>query len=158
MRLVRLGLALAVTFLPAWPSAAAPTTIPDRHPLARDPGVAAALTVLDAWIAATLAQREQPGLAIGIVHDQDLIWAKGYGFADLERRLPATPGTIYRIASISKLFTATAVMQLRDAGRLRLDDPVSERLPWFAIKKNYEGGLRSRSAICSPTRPACPAR
>jgi CubicO group peptidase (beta-lactamase class C family) len=58
----------------------------------------------------------------------------------LERRLPATPTTIYRIASISKLFTATAIMQLRDAGKLRLDEAVSERLPWFSIKKTYEGG------------------
>jgi CubicO group peptidase (beta-lactamase class C family) len=102
--------------------------------------VAAALTVLDAWITATVAQREQPGLSIGIVYDQDLIWAKGYGYADLQRQVPATPTTIYRIASISKLFTATAIMQLRDAGKLRLDDAVSDRLSWFSIKKTYEGG------------------
>jgi D-alanyl-D-alanine carboxypeptidase len=119
---------------PAQPAAA------DRHPLARKPEVAASLTVLDAWITATVAQREQPGLSIGIVYDQDLIWAKGYGYAELERRVPATAATIYRIASISKLFTATAIMQLRDAGKLQLDDPVSARLPWFSIKKTYEGG------------------
>src|SRR6184192_3943803 len=92
------------------------------------------------WTAPAVAQREQPGLSIGVVYDQELIWAKGYGYADLERRVPTTPSTIYRIASISKLFTATAIMQLRDAGKLRLDDPVSERLPWFSIKKTYDGG------------------
>lgn len=111
-----------------------------RHPLADKPEVAAALSVLDSWIAATAAEQEQPGLSVGIVYDQDLIWAKGYGFADVERKVPATPATLYRIASISKLFTATAIMQLRDAGKLRLDDPVGERLPWFSIRKNYEGG------------------
>jgi CubicO group peptidase (beta-lactamase class C family) len=108
--------------------------------LARKPEVAAALTVLDAWIAANVAQREQPGLSVGIVHDQELVWAKGYGFADLERRVPATPSTIYRIASISKLFTATAIMQLRDAGKLQIEDRVSDRLPWFSIKQAREGG------------------
>jgi D-alanyl-D-alanine carboxypeptidase len=140
MRLVRFGIAFAATLALASPSPAAQTIGPDRHSWARKPEIAAALTVLDAWIAATVAQREQPGLSIGIVYDQDLVWAKGYGFADLERRLPATPSTVYRIASISKLFTATAIMQLRDAGKLRLDDPVSDRLPWFSIKKTDEGG------------------
>src|SRR3989442_15507938 len=138
MTLNRLGLAVAAVL--SWTSPSAAQTAADRSALARKPEVAAALTVLDSWIAATVAQREQPGLSIGVVYDQDLIWAKGYGYADLERRVPTTPSTIYRIASISKLFTATAIMQLRDAGKLRLDDPVSDRLPWFSIKKTYDGG------------------
>src|SRR5947209_5619785 len=75
-------------------------------PLAQKPEVAGALQVLDKWIQATLTSREDPGLSIGIVYDQDLIWSKGYGFANLERKLPATPSTLYRIASISKVFTA----------------------------------------------------
>jgi CubicO group peptidase (beta-lactamase class C family) len=108
-----------------------------RHPLAERSEVAAALAVLDAWVGATVAQREQPSLSIGIVYDQDLIWANGYGYADLAKRVPATPATLYRIASISKLFTATAVMQLRDAGKLRLDDRVAARLPWFAIRDTF---------------------
>jgi CubicO group peptidase (beta-lactamase class C family) len=105
-----------------------------RRNVAQDQEVAGALQVLDAWIAANVAQREQPGLSIGIVHDQDLIWAKGYGFADVQKKMPATPSTLYRIPSISKLFTSTAILQLRDGGKLRLDDPVASRLPWFSIK------------------------
>lgn len=112
----------------------------DEHALAQHPEVAAALKVLDAWIAATVADREQPGLSIGIVYDQDLIWAKGYGFADLAKKTPAGPTTAYRIASISKLFTATAIMQLRDAGKLQLDDPVAKYLPWFKIKNAHTQG------------------
>jgi D-alanyl-D-alanine carboxypeptidase len=110
------------------------------HPLTSRPELQAALTVLDAWIARAVAEREQPGLSIGIVYDQDLIWAKGYGYADVARRVATSPATSYRIGSISKLFTATAVMQLRDAGRLRLDDPIVEKLPWFTIQKTYQGG------------------
>ena len=103
-------------------------------PLAQKPEVAAAIQVLDAWIQAMVASREEPGLSIGIVYGQDLIWTKGYGLADVQKKLPATPSTLYRIASVSKLFTATAIMQLRDAGRLQLDDPVARHLAWFRMK------------------------
>jgi D-alanyl-D-alanine carboxypeptidase len=99
------------------------------------PEVAGAIQVLDAWIEDSVIAREEPGLSIGIVYDQDLIWAKGYGFANLEKRLPAARSTLYRIASISKVFTATAIMQLRDAGKLQLDDPVAKHLPWFRVKR-----------------------
>jgi D-alanyl-D-alanine carboxypeptidase len=112
----------------------------DSRPLAHRPDVAAAISVLDAWVAATVASREQPGLSLGIVYDQELIWAKGYGLADLARKVSATPSTVYRIASISKLFTTTAIMQLRDAGRLQLDDPVAKHLPWFKIKNAHPEG------------------
>ena len=103
-------------------------------PLQEKPEVAGAIQVLDKWIQAAVASREDPGLSIGIVYDQNLIWAKGYGFANIVKQLPATPSTLYRIASISKVFTATGIMQLRDAGKLQLDDPVSKHLPWFRVQ------------------------
>jgi D-alanyl-D-alanine carboxypeptidase len=109
----------------------------NTHALANQPSVAARLAILDAWIAESVERRDQPGLSIGIVYDQDLIWANGYGFADVETKRAATPSTIYRIASITKLFTATAVMQLRDQGKLRLDDNVDKHLPWFRIKDPF---------------------
>jgi CubicO group peptidase (beta-lactamase class C family) len=99
-----------------------------------------AITVLDAWIAARMAEREQPGLSIGIVYYQDVVWAKGYGYADLARKLPATPATLYRIASITKLFTSTAVLQLRDAGKLGLDDPITRHLPGLGIRNVHPQG------------------
>jgi CubicO group peptidase (beta-lactamase class C family) len=133
-----LGLLAVILMGMAFPRAAW-TEPGSRQALARDPEVAAAIQVLDAWIAAGVAQREQPGLSIGIVYDQDLIWARGYGFADLAGKVPATPSTLYRIASISKLFTATAIMQLRDAGRLRLDDPVAQHLAWFKVRSASAG-------------------
>ena len=113
---------------------------PNLQPLAQRSEVAAAIAVLDAWVAATVASREQPGLSLGIVYDQDLIWTKGYGFADLANKVPAAPSTVYRIASISKLFTTTAIMQLRDSGKLQLDDPVTKYLPWFKIKNAHPEG------------------
>ncbi|MFB3080263.1 MAG: serine hydrolase [Nitrosomonadaceae bacterium] len=110
------------------------------HSLLKNSEVDAAIKVLDSWILATMKSREQPGLSIGIVYDQDLIWAKGYGFADLAKQLPPRPSTIYRIASISKLFTSTAIMQLRDAAKLQLDNPIAKHLSWFKIKNAYPTG------------------
>ncbi len=94
------------------------------------------LAFLSAWIEAQMAYAEQPGLSIGIVQDQELVWARGFGCSDVERQEPADLHTLYRIASITKLFTATALLQLRDAGRLQLDDPLQKYLPWFTLREN----------------------
>jgi len=108
--------------------------------LADHPKLRARIEVLDSWIAERVANHDQPGLSIGIVYDRKLIWAKGYGFSDIGKKTPANTATIYRIGSISKVFTAIAVMQLRDADLLRLDDPVSEYLPWFKVQNSLPNG------------------
>jgi D-alanyl-D-alanine carboxypeptidase len=105
--------------------------------LSERPEVTAAISILAAWIENQRAYSSLPGVSIGIVHDQTLVWAQGFGWADLERRVPATADTLYRIASITKTFTATAIVQLRDAGRLQLDDPLTRHLPWFAIASRH---------------------
>jgi CubicO group peptidase (beta-lactamase class C family) len=101
--------------------------------LADDGNVRSSIGLLSAWIEWQMAYSGLPGLSIGILHDQELVWAAGFGRAGLEPARPATPDTLYRIASITKLFTSTALLQLRDAGKLRLDDPVVRHLPWFRI-------------------------
>ncbi|MGW8268583.1 MAG: serine hydrolase [Longimicrobiales bacterium] len=105
--------------------------------VAEDPGVREALNLLEIWMDAQVAYGEIPGAAAAVVHDQELVWAKGFGYANREERIPVTPGTIFSICSISKLFTSVAVMQQRDAGRLRLDDPVRDHLPWFQIQEAH---------------------
>jgi CubicO group peptidase (beta-lactamase class C family) len=70
-----------------------------------------------------------PGAVAGVVLGDELAWAAGAGFADTGARTPSQPETLYRIASITKTFTGTAIMQLRDAGRLSLDDPAVDYLP-----------------------------
>lgn len=96
-----------------------------------------ALVLLDLWIGEQVEYHEIPGLAIGIVQGDQLVWAKGYGKADLHSGAPMTPSTPLRIGSVSKMFTATAVLQLRDAGKLRLDDPVLRHLPFFQIRTEF---------------------
>src|SRR6185503_8537609 len=94
--------------------------------------VRGAIDLLSAWIESQMAYAGQPALSIGIVHDQQLVWAAGFGHTALGGAR-ATPDTLYRIASLTKLFTSTALLQLRDAGRLQLDDPIVKHLPWFSI-------------------------
>lgn len=102
-----------------------------------DPRVAQALTLMRTWLEAERAYDHIPGVSAALVYDQQVLWSGGYGFADIAGEVPATANTIYSICSISKLFTSIATMQMRDAGRLRLDDPVSKHLSWFNIKQTY---------------------
>ena len=74
-------------------------------------------------------ERHMPGFAYGVVVDGRLVYSAGFGLANLERQVPAEPTSLFRIASMSKSFTAVSILQLRDAGRLSLDDPVSRYLP-----------------------------
>jgi D-alanyl-D-alanine carboxypeptidase len=102
--------------------------------VADDAEVKGAERLFESWILGQIAYRNLPGVAVGVVYDQQLVWAKGFGYADVDLRTPMTPATLFRMASHSKLFTATAVMQLRDAGKIHLDDTVSTYLPWFRIQ------------------------
>lgn len=106
-------------------------------PLEELPEVADGIAVFERWAEQTITHRSWPGLSIAVVYDQEIVWSEGYGYADLEKKTAATPSTVYRIGSISKLFTSTAVMQLRDRGKLRLDDPVALHLPWFEVPNPF---------------------
>ncbi len=128
----RLPIILMISTLLVSYSLGQPTTGP-----ADDPGVASGLKLLEKWVASQMEYRNQPGISMGIVYDRNLIWSKGFGSSDLATKTPATPKTIYRIASITKLFTSTAIMQLRDAGKLRLDDPIVKFIPAFKIKDSF---------------------
>jgi CubicO group peptidase (beta-lactamase class C family) len=106
--------------------------------IATDPDVVGAQRLFSAWIEGQIAYRGLPGIVVGVVADQELVWATGFGFADVKAKKPMTADTKFRMASHSKLFTATAIMQLREQGRLRLDDPVSKYLPWFKVKPSAD--------------------
>ena len=99
-----------------------------------DADVLGAERLISAWIEGQIAYRGLPGIAVGVVSDQQLVWSQGFGFADIKAKLPMTATTKFRMASNSKLFTAIAIMQLREEGKLGLDDPVVKYLPWFKAK------------------------
>lgn len=124
---------IALALLLATP-ALAQTAAPAATTIAENPDVAAATRLFSAWLEAQIAYRGLPGVAVGVVQDQQLVWSKGFGYADIAAKKPMTADTRFRIASNSKLFAAIAILQLREAGKLRLDDPVEKHLPWFKMK------------------------
>ena len=100
--------------------------------------VQGALAAIDAWLEGNRVYDKVPGISAGVVYDQDLIWDSGYGYSNVEAKRSADADTIYSVCSISKLFTSISVMQLRDAGKLRLRDPVSDYLDWFDIEQVHD--------------------
>lgn len=90
--------------------------------------------VLDAWLPLKIAYDRIPGLSVGVSYRGRLVYAAGFGFADVENGVAATAQTCYRIASNSKTFTAVAAMQLVERGALALDDRIAKHLPWFKAK------------------------
>ena len=113
---------------------------PDTPSVAGDVRVVSALELARTWLEAQRAYDQIPGVSAAIVVDQQVLWSGGFGQADLASGRAASADTIYSICSISKLFTSVAVMRQRDAGKLRLDDPVSMHLPWFALKRTEGEG------------------
>ena len=101
----------------AWNAAAQSTDITKR------------LEGFDAYMAKTLKNWNAPGVGVGIVVNDKLVFAKGYGFRDYEKKLPFTPATMSPIASNTKLFTAIAAGMLVEEGKLTWDKPVRESVP-----------------------------
>ncbi len=86
---------------------------------------------VDQWMAYQQERRAIPGVVVAIRHEDQLLLSQGYGYADLERAIPMTPRHVFRVASHSKTFTATAIMQLVEQGALRLDDRLAAFIPWL---------------------------
>ncbi|WP_445369130.1 serine hydrolase domain-containing protein [Methylomonas sp. BW4-1] len=84
-----------------------------------------------------MSEQDVEGLSIAVVDDQQVVWAQGFGYADQDNGIAATPETVYRTGSISKLFTDTLVMQLAEQGKLDIDQPLQTYLPNFAIKSRF---------------------
>jgi len=78
-----------------------------------------------------------PALSIALVEGDEVVWAAGFGLADPEGGVQARADTVYRVGSVSKLFTDMALMQLVESGRIALDDPVTELLPGFAPENPF---------------------
>ncbi len=128
------------------------------HPLQALPAPGAGQTgSLDKFIAVQIRERKIPGLSVAVIRDGKVLKSSGYGFANLELKVPATKDTVYEIGSISKQFAAEAVMLLVDDGNLDLDDPITKYLPanapdiWRKITVrnllNHTSGLKDWTEI-----------
>ncbi len=87
--------------------------------------------LIDNWLDFQTYIKEIPGIAVGIFIDDEIVFKKEYGYANLEDKVKLTDQHLFRIASHSKLFTATAIMKLYHEEKLSIDDKISKYLPWF---------------------------
>ena len=81
-----------------------------------------------------MARDQIPGVAVGVVERGHLVFARGFGYRDVDKHLPVTPDTLFPLGSCSKAFTATAIALLADEGRIALDAPVRTYLPDFSLE------------------------
>jgi CubicO group peptidase (beta-lactamase class C family) len=102
-----------------------------------NPRIRRALGQLDALMDREMEAQKLVGMSAALVYDQEILWAKGFGHADLERPIEASEKTVYDIASVTKLLTATMLMMLRDAGKLHLDEPLQAHLPEFSARSPF---------------------
>ena len=84
---------------------------------------------VDEFIQTAMQSQQIPGVAVAVMRNGRIVLAKGYGFANVEHRVPVTPETVFQSGSVGKAFTVMAVMMLVDAGRLRLDDKLTTHFP-----------------------------
>ena len=126
MRIVCFGAALASAFL-VFASGAAAQTSP--APAAAEALTSAQIEAIDTIAATVIERKATPSVAIGVVKNGRLVFAKGYGLRNLDDRVPADADTVYAIGSNTKQFTAAAIMMLRDEGKLDVDAPVARYLP-----------------------------
>src|SRR3712207_103999 len=122
-----LFVAAAVSVLAFVPADA--QTAPDS--VVAEPRYAAAAAALERFITHEMADKRLPALSISLVDDQRVVWARGFGFSHPRDSVRATARTVYRVGSVSKLFTDIGVMQLVERGTLDLDAPVTRYLPDF---------------------------
>jgi CubicO group peptidase (beta-lactamase class C family) len=132
------GVATALLLAAALPAASAP----HPHPAARHGTVA---TQVDRFLTAQLDDSAIPGAAVAVTRGDRVLLVRGYGHTATDT--PVTGNSLFRIASLSKSFTALAVMQLVDAGLLGLDDPVMEHLPEFAMADPRAGQVTVRQLL-----------
>ena len=123
------GVLLAMT----WGGAAAVAV-----PAAPGDGVAAVIESYRARIPGLMAQKHVPGLAVALVDGDRVVWQQGFGSTDRDGRTPVTVDTIFSVQSMSKVFTATAVMQAVQSGQLDLDAPIIRYLPGFTVHSAFE--------------------
>lgn len=116
---------------------------PGRADPAYKPKIDALSARLDEHFRGRLEQRKATGLAVGIVVDGEVLYSKGFGVLDVGSKSPVNVDSVFRIASLTKSFTATAVMKLRDEGKISLDAPITTYLPEL-------------SSVVLPTRDSAP--
>ncbi len=127
----------------------------------RDPTIELVSQELDYIVSNLCDDPNVVGASLGVIRDQHLVWSCGYGFANKDTESRPDENTIFRIASVTKTFTATALFQLRDAGMINLDDPLTNYIDEFSAATARHGTIEDvtirrllchhSGLICEPT-------
>ncbi|MBV8052140.1 MAG: serine hydrolase [Acidobacteriaceae bacterium] len=115
--------------------------IPPRRDYA---SVAAAI---EPMIRFEMETKQLPAFSIALVEGNDVVWAQGFGYQDPENKIPATAHTVYRVGSVSKLFTDIAIMQMVESGKINLDAPVSQYISDFHPKNPFDKPITLRELM-----------
>lgn len=102
---------------------------------------------VEAAAQAELADKEIPSIAVALVDRSGVVWSRAWGTADADGKVAATPATLYRAGSVSKLFTDVAVMRLVEQGKIDLDAPVTRYLPDFRPENPFGGSITLRQLM-----------
>lgn len=124
---LRIGVLLTISILllpcrPAMMAQTAQRRIPDDY--------APKLPLFEEFVKGQMEKDRIPGLTIGFTRN-NYTWVKGFGYADLENKVPATAESVYRLASVSKTFTGTAILQLVERGKMKLDSEIQSYVPYY---------------------------
>ena len=131
----RLSASIAVLLLLAAPALRAQVPPPVFADAKRAAVLATAFPEIERIFTAWVERARVPGATMGVIVDGELVWVRTAGVADVAAKRPVTPDTIFRIASMTKSFTALAILKLRDEGKLALDDRVAAYVPELASLK-----------------------
>ena len=94
-------------------------------------------TALDNYILGEMSTEKIPGMSTLIVKEGEIVWIESYGFADIENNIPVTDTTVFLMASVSKVFTGTSLMQLHENGQIDLDEDINNYLPFSVDIPNH---------------------
>lgn len=103
----------------------------------RDEAIVDAVAQIDHYIAESMREQATPGLALAITDRDRLLAVRNYGYANLDARAPVTDKTLFEFGSIGKSFTAICFLQLAEEGKVDLQAPVADYLPWFSVRSRY---------------------
>jgi CubicO group peptidase (beta-lactamase class C family)/D-alanyl-D-alanine dipeptidase len=131
--------ALAASLLAATPAAQDSVAVTERYtPVA---------ALLEPMILREMADKHLPAISLVLVDGQEIVWARGFGLARPRDSVAATAATIYRVGSVSKLFTDIALLRLVEQGRLDLDAPITRYLPDFHPANRFGGAITLRQLM-----------
>ncbi len=105
------------------------------------------IELIDEFVRREIEDKKIPGIAVALVKGKEIVWQKGFGFSDPQTKAPITKDTVFRVGSVSKLFTDIAVMQLVEKGEIDIDAPVAKYIPEFKPENPYSKQITLRQLM-----------